>query len=55
MSGKAKAVKSGADLDMKVVTIAESLNLIAERQVKVGRRIWGAERRIDVVLKDPAT
>lgn len=55
MAGRGKAVKSGTDLELQVVALAESLGLKAERQVRVGRRIWGAERRIDVVLKDPQT
>jgi hypothetical protein len=55
MAGRGKAVKSGTDLELQVVALAESLGLKTERQVRVGRRIWGAERRIDVVLKDPQT
>jgi len=55
MAGRGKAVKSGTDLELQVVALADSLGLKAERQVRVGRRIWGAERRIDVVLKDPQT
>lgn len=55
MAGRGKAVKSGTDLELQVVALAESLGLKTERQVRVGRRIWGAERRIDVVLKGPQT
>ena len=32
-----------------------SLGLLVESQVSVGRRIWGARRNIDVVLKHPET
>ena len=32
-----------------------SLGLIVEIEVEVGRRIWGARRKIDVVLKHPET
>ena len=35
-----------------MVRIAGSLGLKTETEVKVGRRIWGAKRRIDVVLTD---
>lgn len=55
MPGKKNAVQSGNDLELRVVGIAVQLGLIAERQVEVGRRIWGARRRIDVVLKHPET
>ena len=55
MPGKAAAVESGRDLEEKVAAIGARLGLKVERQVKVGRRIWGAQRRIDVVLKDTHT
>jgi hypothetical protein len=55
MPGKAAAVESGRDLEEKVAAIGARLGLKVERQVKVGRRIWGAQRRIDVVLKDNHT
>lgn len=55
MPGKAAAVQSGKELEDQVAAIAEGLGLKVERQVRVGRRIWGAQRRIDVVLKDTQT
>ena len=55
MLGKAKAVENGNQLRDAVVVVGESLGLDAEIEVSVGRRIWGAKRRIDVVLKDPVT
>jgi len=55
VAGKAKAVKSGADLRDQVAELAERLGLEASKEVTVGRRIWGARRRIDVVLRHPAT
>jgi len=55
MPGKAKAVASGKELEDRVESIGKSLGLKAERQVAVGRRIWGARRNIDVVLKHPET
>ena len=33
--------------------LAGALGLQARRGVRVGRRLWGAERRIDLVLTDP--
>ncbi|NJM14428.1 MAG: hypothetical protein HC896_02760 [Bacteroidales bacterium] len=53
--GKANAVQSGQDLERQVAEIATALGLQVQRQVPVGRRIWGAQRRIDVVLKHPET
>ncbi len=55
VAGKAKAVKSGSDLEQQVAELGETLGLAVERQVAVGRRIWGAKRRIDVVFKHPET
>jgi len=55
MPGKAKAVESGNDLRDKVVVLGRKLGLDADAEVSVGRRIWGARRRIDVVLKHPDT
>ncbi len=53
MPGKAKAVKSGRELQDQVADLGRELGLIAHKEVGVGRRIWGAKRRIDVVLKHP--
>lgn len=55
MSGGATAATSGEGLELLVVDLALHLGLEARRQVKVGRRLWGAERRIDVVLTEPTS
>lgn len=55
MAGKGTAVKNGNELKHVVVEIGESLGLNSAIEVKVGRRIWGAVRNIDVVLTDPVT
>jgi hypothetical protein len=55
MPGRAAAVRSGQEIETVVAEIARNLNLEVFRQVKVGRRIWGAERKIDVVLRHPTT
>ena len=44
-------MSSGADLEQQVATIAERLGLHVGKQIRVGRRLWGAERRIDLVLR----
>ncbi len=43
-------VTSGADLERAVATLARTLGLQVRTQVRVARRLWGAERRIDLVL-----
>ena len=55
MAGRALAVSNGEELTRLVVALAHQLGLEAKEQVKVARRIWGAERRIDVVLIHPAS
>lgn len=50
MAGRATAVTNGAELRARVVILAERLGLNARTEVRVARRIWGAERCIDVVL-----
>ena len=54
MSGGGKAVKGGHELREKVAALAEALGLEVRREVTVGRRIWGAKRRIDLVLTHPS-
>lgn len=51
MSGGRTAVSSGADLEREVASLADRLGLRVGRQIRVGRRLWGAERRIDLVLR----
>jgi len=55
MPGRGRAVTSGADLVEQVATMARGLGLECRRQFRVARRIWGAERRIDVVLSHTET
>ncbi len=55
MPGRATAVANGDDLVQKVVALAAELKLQARTQVRVGRRIWGAIRKIDVVLTETST
>jgi hypothetical protein len=53
MAGGATAVRSGEELRQRVVELASKLRLIAKTEVKVGRRLWGSRRKIDVVLVHP--
>jgi len=55
MPGRAYAVTTGSGLVAQVVGLADKLQLEVQEQVKVGRRLWGAVRNIDVVLTHPET
>lgn len=55
MPGRRAAVANGAELQAAVVALGERLGLETETEVRVGRRVWGAVRRIDVVLTHPET
>ncbi len=55
MPGRATAVSNGDELVKDVLALAGELGLQARTQVRVARRIWGAVRRIDVVLTHPET
>ena len=55
MPGRATAVKNGDELVVNVVNLAAELGLAARTQVRVARRIWGAVRKIDVVLTQRET
>ena len=55
MAGRAAAVVSGDALVKDVAALAQKLGLQPRLQFRAGRRIWGAERRIDVVLTHVTT
>lgn len=55
MPGRASAVSSGNELVETVAKLGAQLGLTVMKQVPVARRIWGARRKIDVVLSDPTT
>jgi len=55
MPGKSTAVESGNDLRDRVAETGRALGLDTSIEVEVGRRVWGARRKIDVVLKHPET
>ena len=55
MPGRSTAVKSGAELEKNVEEIGKQLGLEVRSQVRVGRRLWGSERKIDVVLTHAET
>jgi len=55
MAGGAKAVASGDELCKAVCELGAKLGLEVHEQFRVARRIWGAVRRIDVILKEAKT
>ncbi len=55
MPGRATAPHNGEELKQQVVQLAEELGLKAETEVKAARRLWGAKRRIDVVITNEKT
>ena len=55
MSGKICVGHSGIELEDKVAELATDLGLKVQRQVEFGRRIWGAKRKVDVVLTHPVS
>lgn len=50
MSGGRRAVDNGDDFEQTVVAYARSVGLTVRRQVCCGKRIWGAQRFIDVLV-----
>ena len=52
MPGRRTAQRAGADLETQVVGLVERLGLQARSGVRVGRRLWGNVRVIDVVATD---
>ena len=55
MPGRQQAVSNGDDLVKAVAQLARDLDLEEKEQVRVARRIWGAVRKIDVVITHPQT
>jgi hypothetical protein len=55
MAGGAAAVKSGEELKDQVKELGRRLGLEARVEVRVGRRLWGSERYIDVILTHATT
>ncbi len=52
MPGRGEAPVTGKKLEDKVRDLAQGLGLDVHGQVRVGRRLWGAERVIDLILTD---
>ena len=46
-------IETGRQLERAVAELGRALGLEVKTQVKLGRRVWGRERHIDVVLRHP--
>ena len=55
MPGRKTAKETGTDLERRVIRLVEGLELEARHGVRVGRRLWGNVRIIDVVARDPVS
>ena len=55
MPGRATAKETGTDLERRVIKLVQGLELEARHGVRVGRRLWGNIRIIDVVARDPVS
>lgn len=55
MAGRGVAVSNGDELVQEVARRASQLGLLVKKQVSVARRIWGAKRKVDLVLRDATT
>jgi len=55
LAGKGTAPRQGEVLKHRVVDLAGRLGLQAKTEVRAARRLWGAKRRIDVVVTHEAT
>lgn len=55
MAAGRTANQQGKDLENKVRELAEKLELKVRPSYRLGRRIWGRQRVIDLVLIDPSS
>lgn len=55
MPGGRRSTEAGTAFREKVAELALSLRLVVDREVAVGRRLWGSQRIIDLILTDPSS
>jgi hypothetical protein len=55
MPGRVTAGRSGDLLEREVAELGRQLGLEVRTYVRVGRRLWGKKRIIDVVFMDPTS
>lgn len=46
-------ITTGRQLEQAVADLGRALGLDVRTQVRIGRRVWGRQRHIDVVLRSP--
>jgi hypothetical protein len=54
MPGRETSTRQGEELKQRVVALAGKLGLETRTEVPSARRLWGAKRRIDVVIRHQA-
>ena len=55
MSTEKVEIKNSNELIASIVELAKTLGLETREEYNVAKRIWGANRNIDVILRDPRT
>ncbi len=53
MPGKSQSTLTGTQFREQVAQLAEQLDMTVNREVELGRRLWGSRRKIDLILTDP--
>ena len=53
MPGRGRSTSTGKQFREQVAELAETLGLVVDREVEVGRRLWGSKRNIDLILTEP--
>ncbi len=53
MPGRSRSTSAGTQFRDRVAALAEDLHLVVDKEVEVGRRLWGSKRRIDLILTEP--
>ncbi len=55
MSAKKVEIANCNELIAKIVELAKGLGLETKEEYNVAKRIWGSNRSIDIILRDPKT
>ncbi len=55
MTAKKADIKNCNELIAAIVELAKGLGLETKEEYNVAKRIWGANRSIDIILRDPKT
>jgi hypothetical protein len=55
MAAQKVEIKNSNELISSIVELAKNLGLETREEYNVAKRIWGSNRNIDVILRDPKT